>query len=126
MRPLWGYIALFAALAAVLGFFVYAVVESQGTSQTVSIAELRAGGVDFVLEGVRIHEPSFWEFPGMDGSSQAVFQVTFPDGAQESLTFFFGGWCTSGSTIDVSTDHRNPAAFFTYTCGEDSIRVRVV
>ena len=126
MRLGWGYLALFAVVAAILVFFAYAVVESQGVSRNISIAELRAGGVDFVLEGVRFHEIAYSDSQFPDGPSQAIFQITFPDGAQENLTLFFGGFCTAGYTIQTSTVHRNPGAFFSYTCGEQSIRISVV
>ncbi len=125
VRVEWPYLAVFAIAVAAVAFFAYAVVTSQGVSRNVPVADLRAGGVDFVLGGVRFRETGFTDSPFPDGPSQVTFQVTFPDGAVEDLAFSFGGFCIGGSGSQASTVHRDPGAFLSYVCGTESVRVSV-
>jgi hypothetical protein len=125
MRVERSYLAVLAAVVAILVFFAYAVAVSQGVSRTVTITELRAGGANFVLSGVQVRETGYTDPQFPDAPSQAYFVVTFPDRYVENVTVFIGGYCYAGGTSTVPTFHRNPMVFFTYACGAEYIRVIV-
>ncbi len=126
MRVEWSYLALFAIVVAALAFFAYAVVRSQGTSVNVTLGALRTGHADFDLAGVRFNQTAYVPSPFPDGSDQASYIVTFPDGTQEGIMIWFGGYCYAGGPVTTYSVHRNPGARFSWACGDDYVRVTVV
>ncbi len=126
MRVEWSYIAVFAIVVAALAFFAWAVARSGGASVDVTIGALSTGNVEFDLGGVHFRETNYSPSPFPDGTNWVTFLVTFPDGAQEQMTTWFGGYCSAGSTGSTTSVHHNPVVYFAWRCGDDHLRVSVV